>query len=185
MGLFKDCGCGCNGRRQQDKFVTSAISGLVFFIVANPQTYLFVRRVLGARIASPNGNPTLIGLLVHSLVFMLVVWAMMNIKGREKYESVKKAPAPAPAAKEKAAPAPEKPKPVVKVARAPAAGPAPRAQADISASEIADLSFYPVETDLDLGSFDLQGAELGPSPAPANEMSCKCPDGSNVSVRKN
>jgi len=184
MGLFKDCGCGCNGRRQQDKFVTSAISGLVFFIVANPQTYLFVRRVLGARIASPNGNPTLIGLLVHSLVFMLVVWAMMNIKSREKYESVKKAPAPAPAPAKEApekkvvAPAPEKPKPV-------AAGPAPTAQADISASEIADLSFYPVETDLDLGSFDLQGAELGPSPAPANQMSCKCPDGSNVSVKKN
>lgn len=185
MGLFKDCGCGCDGKRQQDKFVTSAISGLVFFIVANPQTYLFVRRVLGARIASPNGNPTLVGLVVHSLVFMLVVWAMMNIKGREKYESVKKAPAPAPApakAKKVVAPAPEKPKPV---ARAPASGPAPKAQADISMSEIGDLSFYPVETDLDLGSFDLQGAELGPSPAPANEMSCKCPDGSNVSVKKN
>jgi hypothetical protein len=52
-------------------------------------------------------------------------------------------------------------------------------------SEIGDLSFYPVESDLNLGSFDLQGAELGPSPAPANEMSCKCPDGSNVSVKKN
>jgi hypothetical protein len=182
MGLFKDCGCGCNGKRQQDKFVTSAISGLVFFIVANPQTYLFVRRVLGARIASPNGNPTLIGLLVHSLVFMLVVWGMMNIKGREKYESVKKAPAPAPA------PAPAKAKPamkMVKVAKAPAPGPSAKAQVDISSSEIGDLSFYPVETDLDLGSFDLQGAELGPSPAPANQMSCKCPDGSNVSVKKN
>jgi len=190
MGLFKDCGCGCNGKRQQDKFVTSAISGLVFFIVANPQTYLFVRRVLGSSIASPNGNPTLMGLLVHSLVFMLVVWAMMNIKGREKYESVKKAPAPAPApapAKAKAK-AKAKPKPamkMVKVARAPAPSPSAKAQADISASEIGDLSFYPVETDLDLGSFDLQGAELGPSPAPANEMSCKCPDGSNVRVKKN
>lgn len=185
MGLFKDCGCGCNGKRQQDKFVTSAISGLVFFIVANPQTYLFVRRILGSRIASPNGNPTLVGLLVHSLVFMLVVWAMMNIKGREKYESAKKAsaPAPAPAAKKAKAPAPAPEKKKEVIAKAPAAGPAPKR--DIATSEISNLSFFPVQSDLDLGSFDLQGAELGPSPAPANEMSCKCPDGSNVNVKKN
>jgi len=186
MGLFKDCGCGCNGKRQQDKFVTSAISGLVFFIVANPQTYLFVRRVLGARIASPNGNPTLVGLLVHSLVFMLVVWAMMNIKGREKYESAKKAaPAPAPAPAKKAVAArPVKKEPVkpVKVAKAPAPGPSPKAQIEVS--QLGDLSFFPVETDLNLGSFDLHGAELGPSPALASEMSCACPDGSNVKVMK-
>jgi hypothetical protein len=181
MGLFKDCGCGCNGQRQQDKFVTSAISGLVFFIVANPQTYLLVRRVLGSRIASPNGNPTLAGLLVHSLVFMLVVWAMMNIKNREKYESVKNdGPAPAPAAK-KAGPAPGP----VAAKKKVVSGPAPKAQADIQVSELADLSFFPVHSELNLDSFDLQGAELGPSPAPANEMSCKCPDGSNVNVKKN
>ena len=31
MGLFKDCGCGCNGKKQQDKLITSIISGLTFF----------------------------------------------------------------------------------------------------------------------------------------------------------
>ena len=170
MGLFKDCGCGCNGQRQQEKFVTSVISGLTFFIVANPQTYLLVRRVLGSRIASPNGNPTLIGLLVHSLVFMLVVWAMMNLKKREKYES--KAPAPAPAQ----APAPE-------VVEGPA--PAPEEVVEEVAAPAPEVGFMGLEdSNLDLGSFDFQLAEIGPSPTAANEMMCKCPDGSNVSVVK-
>jgi hypothetical protein len=170
MGLFKDCGCGCKGQRQQEKFVTSVISGLTFFIVANPQTYLLVRRILGSRIASPNGNPTLIGLLVHSLVFMLVVWAMMNLKKRERYES--KAPAPAPAE----APAPE-------VVEGPA--PAPEEVVEEVAAPAPELGFMGLEeSDLDLGSFDFQLAEVGPSPSAANEMMCKCPDGSNVSVLK-
>ena len=80
MGLFKDCGCGCNGLKQQEKFVTSLISGLTFFIIANPETFRLVRRVLGPRIATPNGCPSTVGLLLHSVVFILVVWGMMNVK---------------------------------------------------------------------------------------------------------
>lgn len=80
MGLFKDCGCGCNGKKQEEKFIISIISGLTFFIVANPETFRLVRRVLGPRIATPTGCPSTMGLLVHTLVFILVVWGMMNIK---------------------------------------------------------------------------------------------------------
>ena len=36
LGLFKDCGCGCGGQKQEDKLVISIISGMTFFIVANP-----------------------------------------------------------------------------------------------------------------------------------------------------
>ena len=80
MGLFKDCGCGCNGKKQEEKFIISIISGLTFFIVANPETFRLVRRVLGPRIATPTGCPSTLGLLVHTLVFILVVWGMMNLK---------------------------------------------------------------------------------------------------------
>jgi len=79
MGLFKDCGCGCNGRKQQDKLTTSVISGLTFFIIANPETFRLVRRILGPRIATPTGCPSTTGLLVHSIVFILIVWGMMNV----------------------------------------------------------------------------------------------------------
>lgn len=79
MGIFKDCGCGCNGRKQQAKFLTSVISGLTFFIVANPETFRLVRKVLGPSIASPTGCPSTFGLVVHAIVFTLIVWGMMNV----------------------------------------------------------------------------------------------------------
>jgi len=80
MGLFKDCGCGCNGKKQQEKLIISIISGLIFFVVANPETFRIVRRILGSWISTPTGCPSTLGLLVHTLVFILVVWGMMNIK---------------------------------------------------------------------------------------------------------
>ena len=80
MGLFKDCGCGCNGKKQQEKLTISVISGLLFFIVANPNTFLLVKKVLGPRIASNTGCPTTLGLFVHAIVFTLIVWAMMNVR---------------------------------------------------------------------------------------------------------
>jgi hypothetical protein len=80
MGLFKDCGCGCNGKKQEEKFIISIISALTFFVIANPMTFRFVRGILGSRIASPNGCPTTFGLVVHAIVFMFIVWGMMNIK---------------------------------------------------------------------------------------------------------
>ena len=80
MGLFKDCGCGCNGKKQEDKLIISIISALTFFVVANPATFRFVRGILGSWIASSNGCSTTLGLIVHSIVFMFIVCGMMNIK---------------------------------------------------------------------------------------------------------
>jgi len=80
MGIFKDCGCGCDGRKQEEKLITSIISGLTFFVIANPETFRLMRSILGARIATPTGCPSTMGLLLHTLVFILVVWGMMNIK---------------------------------------------------------------------------------------------------------
>ena len=57
MGLFKDCGCGCNGRKQAEKLIISIISGLTFFIVANPETFRLVRRILGSWICDPYRLP--------------------------------------------------------------------------------------------------------------------------------
>jgi len=84
MGLFKDCGCGCNGKKQQQKFMISLMSALVFFVVANPDTFRLMRSILGSWVAGPNGCPTTTGLVLHTIVFMLITWGMMNIK-RESY----------------------------------------------------------------------------------------------------
>ena len=85
MGLFKDCGCGCGGSEQKKKFMISLVSALVFFIVANPETFKIVRRVFGSWVSSATGYPTLSGLVLHSFVFLLIVWGMMNLK-REKMD---------------------------------------------------------------------------------------------------
>ena len=103
MGLFKDCGCGCNGKKQEQKFLISIMSALVFFVVANPETFRLMRKVFGSWVSSPTGCPSTGGLALHTVVFMLVTWGMMNIK-REEYaifepmteEVVGPTPGPAP-----------------------------------------------------------------------------------------
>ena len=78
MGLFKDCGCGCDGKKQEQKFLISIMSALVFFVVANPETFRVMRKVFGSWVSSPTGCPSTGGLALHIVVFMLVTWAMMN-----------------------------------------------------------------------------------------------------------
>jgi len=103
MGLFKDCGCGCDGKKQEQKFLISIMSALVFFVVANPETFRVMRKVFGSWVSSPTGCPSTGGLALHTIVFMLVIWGMMNIK-REEYaifepmpeEIVGPTPGPAP-----------------------------------------------------------------------------------------
>lgn len=89
--FFSDCGCGCNGRKQQEKFTASLMSALIFFLIANPETFIIVRRVFGNWVASATGYPTTLGLILHSVVFMLIVWGLMNLK-REKEEGTMKPP---------------------------------------------------------------------------------------------
>tara|TARA_B100001142_G_C13804107_1_gene450039 strand:- start:52 stop:543 length:492 start_codon:yes stop_codon:yes gene_type:complete len=104
MGLFKDCGCGCDGKKQEQKFLISIMSALVFFVVANPETFRVMRKVFGSWVSSPTGCPSTGGLALHTIVFMLVIWGMMNIK-REEYavfepstqEVVGPSPVPGPA----------------------------------------------------------------------------------------
>ena len=76
--------CNCE-KSQRDKLMISVISAVVFFIVANPETFKLVRGVVGSWVATPTGCPSMTGLVLHAVVFMLAVWGMMNIK-REKME---------------------------------------------------------------------------------------------------
>ena len=70
MGLFKDCGCGCGGKKQEQKLAISLMAALVFFIVANPDTYRLMRAILGKWVSGPYGCPTTNGLNLHTIVFM-------------------------------------------------------------------------------------------------------------------
>jgi hypothetical protein len=86
MGIFKDCGCGCNGQKQQQKFMASLLGALIFFVLASPEAFRAVRGIAGKWVATPNGSPSSAGLLLHSIVFLLIVWWTMNIR-RELMEA--------------------------------------------------------------------------------------------------
>jgi len=63
----------------------------VFFVVANPATFKFVRSVAGGWVASDDGVPTTAGLLLHALVFVIVahfVWRLIWGKKTSKYGGV-------------------------------------------------------------------------------------------------
>jgi hypothetical protein len=101
MGIFKDCGCGCDGAKSREKFLISVMSALIFFVVANPQTFILMRRLLGQWVAGPNGCPKFGGLILHTVVFLLIVWGIMLLKKEapvpvveEKEETVSVVPVP-------------------------------------------------------------------------------------------
>ncbi len=54
-------------------------STLVFFLVANPETFKLTQRALGSflTIASDGGCPTAYGFFTHSLLFFVILWGMM------------------------------------------------------------------------------------------------------------
>lgn len=54
-------------------------STLVFFLIANPETFKLTQRLFGGllTVASESGCPTAYGFFTHSFLFFLVLWAMM------------------------------------------------------------------------------------------------------------
>jgi hypothetical protein len=54
-------------------------STLVFFLVANPETFKLTQRLLGGFItmASDSGCPTAYGFFGHTTLFFFILWGMM------------------------------------------------------------------------------------------------------------
>jgi len=185
MGFFKDCGCGCNGQKAQEQFTISVISGLTFFLIANPQMYMLMRNLIGSRVASVNGNPTMFGLTLHAIVFTLVVWMMMQINKKERYEpspseekpkEKKKGPLTEAEIAEKKAAIIAKREAVVEEE-----GPAEEGPAEEGPAEAEGPAPVNGITGFELDGFDLQAADFD-GPAPKKAMVCNCPDGSTVTV---
>jgi hypothetical protein len=59
----------------------SFISALVFFVVANPETYKFTQALFGGlfKVAEPMGAATPAGLLLHTIVFFLAMLGLMMV----------------------------------------------------------------------------------------------------------
>ena len=77
---------GCGEPSQMLKFRISLMSALLFFAIANPETFKIIKKVFGSWVSSPTGCPTMSGLVLHSVVFLLITWALMNINKVERAE---------------------------------------------------------------------------------------------------
>jgi hypothetical protein len=83
MSMFKDCGCGCDGRKQEAKFLVSFVAALLFFLVSSPEMYQLTRRIFGSWVAGPTGCSSTLGLVLHSVVFLLITWGLMNFTAKK------------------------------------------------------------------------------------------------------
>ena len=57
-------------------------SVLVFLILSLPATYTVTNRLLGGvlgELATESGCPTMLGVIVHSLVFGVIIWILMGV----------------------------------------------------------------------------------------------------------
>lgn len=63
------------------KFKYSLYSALAFFFLASPQMFSFVNTILGSyiKIADQNGCPTQYGLILHTVVFLGLLYLMMSL----------------------------------------------------------------------------------------------------------
>jgi len=65
----------------QDKWIVSIISGLLFLLIASPFLFSTINAItenFGFSIAEKNGCPNMGGLILHSLVFVVIVRLMMR-----------------------------------------------------------------------------------------------------------
>jgi hypothetical protein len=62
------------------KWMISLLSAFIFFVISSPFLYKLTNslaKYLKLQLASYDGAPTLLGLVVHAVVFMLIVRALM------------------------------------------------------------------------------------------------------------
>jgi hypothetical protein len=57
----------------------AAYTTLIFFLIANPETYKLMQKFIGGwvSIASEGGCPTPVGFFLHAALFFLVLWSFM------------------------------------------------------------------------------------------------------------
>lgn len=70
--------CCCKNKHMK-KVSISLMSAVLFFIIANPETFKFMNNLLGGGISNGSGCPTSNGLLLHTFVFFLVTLILMYI----------------------------------------------------------------------------------------------------------
>ena len=64
------------------KWQISLFSAIIFILVIHPYTYMLTQKILGGifgKIADIHGCPTSLGLLIHTIVYILLVRGSMDL----------------------------------------------------------------------------------------------------------
>ena len=65
------------------KWEISLFSALIFILVIHPYTYILTQNLLGGligKIADIHGCPTTLGLIIHTIVYILLIRGSMDLK---------------------------------------------------------------------------------------------------------
>lgn len=81
--MFQDCGCGCKGGVAKKRFMISLLSALVFFLIMNSQTFKITSNIFGKWVADSTGCPTTSGFVLHTVVYGLIIFALMFGPGED------------------------------------------------------------------------------------------------------
>lgn len=83
-----ECKCNCHAKPQLreptngEKWYFTLITTVIYLIVTNPLTYVFVNntigRLFGIKIADKSGCPSVNGLMLHAIVFTLILRITMG-----------------------------------------------------------------------------------------------------------
>ena len=84
MNTLAKPSCSCNRDLTSfDKWRFTLYTTVLLVILFNPWMYLFVNKLLGSligTIANKEGCPTIIGFIVHAVVFTLILRLLMNMQ---------------------------------------------------------------------------------------------------------
>ena len=77
--MCENCGktekCNCNLTNDK-KWLYTLYTTLIFIVVANPYSYKFVNSIVG-NVSNKKGCPTIFGFILHTIVFTLLLRAIM------------------------------------------------------------------------------------------------------------
>jgi len=65
------------------KWQISIFSAFIFILVIHPYTYILTQKILGGllgKISDVSGCPTTLGLIIHTIVYILLVRGSMDLK---------------------------------------------------------------------------------------------------------
>lgn len=84
VAVFAAVALAMMGKFSTEKLKISLFSACLVYIVSNKNTYMLTRKLLGDWVAGPAGCPRPGGLALHTVVYLILTYVVMNNKSVKK-----------------------------------------------------------------------------------------------------